>query len=79
MIGDSYKKDVLGARQVGMRAVWLDNPGSFPRQCCGQSGGKEPLECDARIERIKELEDALGMLAAGGAGGAGELLSGAEG
>merc|ERR1712048_1502735 len=30
MVGDSYQKDVLGARALGIRSIWFDNPASFP-------------------------------------------------
>eukprot|EP00931_Biecheleriopsis_adriatica_P115808 TRINITY_DN91562_c0_g1_i1.p1 TRINITY_DN91562_c0_g1~~TRINITY_DN91562_c0_g1_i1.p1 ORF type:complete len:283 (-),score=45.48 TRINITY_DN91562_c0_g1_i1:134-982(-) len=55
MVGDSYQKDALGAKAVGMRSVWFDNPRSFPRSVCGQTAPTPPLECDAKIQCIEEL------------------------
>ena len=45
-------KDVLGGIGAGMRAIWFDNPESFPRQLCGQA---VPQECSyLSVSRISK-------------------------
>lgn len=45
MIGNNYKKDIIGARNVGMHTIYIKRPNMLP-------GG---LEC-ARIKNIEELK-----------------------
>merc|ERR1712060_943925 len=62
MVGDSYAKDFLGATAIGMRALWLDNPDSFPRKVCGQKA-PDVSDCQSRrIQHIRELQGVLDTL-----------------
>lgn len=46
MVGNDYVKDIIGAKQAGMRTVWLD---------VGASGSAEHPHADHIIRRIDEL------------------------
>jgi FMN phosphatase YigB (HAD superfamily) len=50
MVGDNLHYDVQGARQVGIRSVWVDRTGA------GLPAGS-PAQPDHIIESLKELPD----------------------
>ena len=46
LVGDSLTSDILGGRNAGVRTVWF-NPAQAP--------GREDIQADAQIARLKEL------------------------
>lgn len=55
MVGDSLRNDVGGAKEAGMRAVWLD--------ASGRGLPPDAPRPDAVIAHLRELPDALARLA----------------
>jgi putative hydrolase of the HAD superfamily len=59
MIGDSVPRDVAGARNAGVRSIWIDRGQAWSR-------AEEPVP-DARIRALSEIRAALAAMAPGGA------------
>jgi putative hydrolase of the HAD superfamily len=51
MVGDSFERDMLPARSIGMKTAWLEGPS--PRHC------PEPSAIDLRLRMLSELPLAL--------------------
>ena len=56
MVGDSFERDVVPAKQIGMKTAWLEGPGSRP---C-----PDPSVVDLRLKRLADLPGLLSPLAA---------------
>jgi putative hydrolase of the HAD superfamily len=54
-VGDSFERDVLGARAAGLRTIWLRGP--EPRSC------PDPSMVDATITTLEELPAVLATTA----------------
>eukprot|EP01062_Namystynia_karyoxenos_P066762 TRINITY_DN606_c0_g1_i2.p1 TRINITY_DN606_c0_g1~~TRINITY_DN606_c0_g1_i2.p1 ORF type:complete len:268 (+),score=90.65 TRINITY_DN606_c0_g1_i2:76-804(+) len=68
-IGDNYRKDVLGAKQAGMRTVWVRTDTLLPRDPdvgigIGEAFVPEVSEADAEVPTIAGLHGVLGRLQA---------------
>jgi len=53
MVGDSFDRDVVPAKRLGLRAVWLRGPS--PRPC------PDPELPDAVVNSLRELPGVLGI------------------
>jgi putative hydrolase of the HAD superfamily len=51
MVGDSFERDVLPAKKVGLKAAWLE--GVAPREC------PDPSQVDIHLRRLADLPAAL--------------------
>jgi putative hydrolase of the HAD superfamily len=51
MVGDSFERDIVPAKQVGMKTAWLE--GATPRNC------PDPSLVDLHLRRLAELPAAL--------------------
>ena len=51
MVGDSFERDVLPAKKIGMKTAWLE--GVTPREC------PDPSLVDLRLQRLADLPSAL--------------------
>jgi HAD superfamily hydrolase (TIGR01509 family) len=56
MVGDSFERDVVPAKQIGMKTAWLEGPESRP---C-----PDPSVVDLRLKRLADLPGLLSPLAA---------------
>jgi FMN phosphatase YigB (HAD superfamily) len=56
MVGDSFERDVVPAKQIGMKTAWLEGPESRP---C-----PDPSVIDLRLKRLADLPGLLSPLAA---------------
>jgi len=54
MVGDSFERDVVPAKHVGMKTAWLEGP--TLREC------PDPSLADFRLRRLADLPDALSAL-----------------
>jgi putative hydrolase of the HAD superfamily len=59
MVGDSLPRDVAGAHQAGLRAIWID-------RALAAAKADDPVP-DARIRALSEVRSALAATAPGGA------------
>jgi HAD superfamily hydrolase (TIGR01509 family) len=55
MVGDSFERDVVPAKNIGMKTAWLE--GAEPRECL------DPSVVDIRLRTLAELPDALAVFA----------------
>jgi putative hydrolase of the HAD superfamily len=51
MVGDSFERDIVPARKVGMKTAWLE--GAAPRDC------PDPSLIDVRLRKLSDLPAAL--------------------
>ena len=56
-VGDRYLVDAVGARQAGLRGVWLDRPGADP------NGRRPPQPPDPGVEVVASLTDFAALVA----------------
>ena len=56
MVGDSFERDVVPAKQIGMKTAWLEGPESRP---CA-----DPSAVDLRLKRLADLPKLLSPLGA---------------
>jgi putative hydrolase of the HAD superfamily len=56
MVGDSFERDVVPAKKIGMKTAWLEGP--EPRSC------PDPSVIDLRLKRLADLPGWLSPLAA---------------
>lgn len=56
MVGDSFERDVVPAKKIGMKTAWLEGPESRP---C-----PDPSVVDLRLKRLADLPGLLSPLAA---------------
>eukprot|EP01062_Namystynia_karyoxenos_P066761 TRINITY_DN606_c0_g1_i1.p2 TRINITY_DN606_c0_g1~~TRINITY_DN606_c0_g1_i1.p2 ORF type:complete len:273 (+),score=77.92 TRINITY_DN606_c0_g1_i1:94-819(+) len=66
-VGDNYRKDVLGAKQAGMRTVWVRTDTISPRDPdvalgVGDFFVPDVSEADAEVPTIADLQSALASL-----------------
>lgn len=54
MVGDSFERDVVPAKQIEMKTAWLEGP--EPREC------PDPALVDLRLRTLAELPEALSTL-----------------
>lgn len=54
MVGDSFERDIVPAKQIGMKTAWLE--GLEPREC------PDPSLVDLRLRTLAELPEALSSL-----------------
>jgi putative hydrolase of the HAD superfamily len=59
MIGDSVPRDIAGARNAGVRSIWIDRGHAWSR-------AEEPVP-DARIRALREIRAVLAAMGPGGA------------
>jgi FMN phosphatase YigB (HAD superfamily) len=55
MVGDSFERDVVPAKKIGMKTAWLEGPESRP---C-----PDPSVVDLRLKRLADLPGLLSPLA----------------
>jgi HAD superfamily hydrolase (TIGR01549 family) len=61
VVGDTLDADILGAKQAGMRSVWIHSRGNARQEGSGYGDSDRP-DCimpDAEIERLEELPACL--------------------
>jgi HAD superfamily hydrolase (TIGR01549 family) len=56
MVGDSFERDIVPAKKIGMKTAWLE--GAQPRSC------PDPSMVDLRLQRLAELPGLLSPLSA---------------
>jgi FMN phosphatase YigB (HAD superfamily) len=56
MVGDSFERDVIPAKKIGMKTAWLEGP--EPRPC------PDPSVVDLRLKRLADLPGLLSPLSA---------------
>jgi FMN phosphatase YigB (HAD superfamily) len=56
MVGDTLQADILGARQCGMKTVWISRRAEGLRY---QLRVKPELQADAEIQTLAELPDLM--------------------
>jgi putative hydrolase of the HAD superfamily len=59
VVGDSYERDIVPAKSIGCRTIWLKGP--------GWSAPSSTAAADYTIESLEELKPILARAAAGGA------------
>jgi putative hydrolase of the HAD superfamily len=65
MIGDSLSRDIAGARNAGMRSIWIDRGDGSPKP--------EDAVPDARVTALSQIRSCLAALAPGAASPRGSL------